>query len=216
MSGKAGRPSGDSDARERLITEARKLFVALPYSKVSTRMIASRADVNVALIRYYFGNKAGLFETMLRETLEPIRAQLKRVIKVGDADSVGDLMRTYYRIMAPSPDLPKLIVRTMMMEPGDLQRRSMEKIFSEIAFPAEDLMLEQMSRAGILRDDVSPKKARMTFISMMVFPFLAPPALLGLQGIELNEEWLMELADHNVDVLLHGILAQGGRTNDEA
>ncbi len=56
----------------------------------------------------------------------------------------------------------------------------------------------------------------MTFISMMVFPFLAPPALLGIQGIELNEEWLMELADHNVDVLLHGILAQGGRTNDEA
>lgn len=216
MSGKAGRPSGDSGARERLITEARKLFVALPYSKVSTRMIASRADVNVALIRYYFENKAGLFETMLRETLEPIRAQLKRVISVGDVDSVGDLMRTYYRIMAPSPDLPKLIVRTMMMEPGDLQRRSMEKIFSEIAFPAEDLMLEQMSRAGILRDDVSPKKARMTFISMMVFPFLAPPALLGLQGIELNEEWLMELADHNVDVLLHGILAQGGRTNDEA
>ncbi|MGF1714861.1 TetR/AcrR family transcriptional regulator [Photobacterium chitinilyticum] len=216
MTGKAGRPSGDSDARERLITEARKLFVALPYSKVSTRMIASRADVNVALIRYYFGNKAGLFETMLRETLEPIRAQLKRVISVGDVASVGDLMRTYYRIMAPSPDLPKLIVRTMMMEPGDLQRRAMERIFSEIAFPAEDLMFSKMVRAGVLRDDVSPKMARMTFISMMVFPFLAPPALLGIQGIELNEEWLMELADHNVNVLLHGILAQGGRTNDEA
>ncbi|MGR5148326.1 TetR/AcrR family transcriptional regulator [Photobacterium alginatilyticum] len=216
MSGKAGRPSGDSDARERLITEARKLFVALPYSKVSTRMIASRADVNVALIRYYFGNKAGLFESMLRETLEPIRAQLQRMISVGDVDSVGDLMRTYYRIMAPSPDLPKLIVRTMMMEPGDLQRRAMEKIFSEITFPAEDLMFNKMVRAGVLRDDVSPKKARMTFISMMVFPFLAPPVLLGIQGIELNEEWLMELADHNVDVLLHGILAQGDRTNDEA
>lgn len=216
MSGKAGRPSGDSDARERLITEARKLFVALPYSKVSTRMIASRADVNVALIRYYFGNKAGLFESMLRETLEPIRAQLQRMISVGDVESVGDLMRTYYRIMAPSPDLPKLIVRTMMMEPGDLQRRAMEKIFSEITFPAEDLMFNKMVRAGVLRDDVSPKKARMTFISMMVFPFLAPPVLLGIQGIELNEEWLMELADHNVDVLLHGILAQGDRTNDEA
>ncbi len=148
MTGKAGRPSGDSDARDRLITEARKLFVALPYSKVSTRMIASRADVNVALIRYYFGNKAGLFENMLRETLEPIRAQLQRVISVGDVDSVGDLMRTYYRIMAPSPDLPKLIVRTMMMEPGDLQRRAMERIFSEIAFPAEDLMFNKMIRAG--------------------------------------------------------------------
>lgn len=215
MTGKTGRPSGDSDARERLITEAKKLFVALPYSKVSTRMIASRADVNVALIRYYFANKGGLFEAMLRETLAPIRAQIQRMISVGDIESVGELMRTYYRIMAPTPDLPKLIARTMMMEPGDLQRRAMEKIFSEISLPAEELMFKKMRGVGVLRDGVSPQKARMTFISMMVFPFLAPPALLGIQGIELNEEWLMELAEHNVNVLLNGILAQGGKANDE-
>ncbi|GAL06997.1 transcriptional regulator TetR family [Photobacterium aphoticum] len=116
MAGKAGRPTGASDARERLIEEARRLFVSLPYSKVSTRMIAARADVNVALIRYYFGHKAGLYETMLRETMAPIQQQLQTMMTQGDFASIVDLLRTYYRIMAPNPDMPKLVARAMMMD----------------------------------------------------------------------------------------------------
>ncbi|PSU47888.1 TetR family transcriptional regulator [Photobacterium frigidiphilum] len=208
MAGKAGRPTGESDARQRLIHQARLLFVALPYSKVSTRMIATRADVNVALIRYYFGNKAGLFETMLRETVEPIQSQFAKVLNKGDIESIGELMRTYYRIMAPNPDLPKLISRAMMMEPGALQRQTIENMFSNIADSATELMFKPMKLKGQLREGINPDKARMTFISMMVFPFVAPPAMLELQGIKLDEAYLMELADHNVRVLTQGILAE--------
>jgi AcrR family transcriptional regulator len=208
MAGKAGRPKGESDARQRLIHQARLLFVALPYSKVSTRMIATRADVNVALIRYYFGNKAGLFETMLRETVEPIQSQFSKALNKGDIESIGELMRTYYRIMAPNPDLPKLISRAMMMEPDALQRQTIENMFINIADSATELMFKPMKLKGQLREGISPDKARMTFISMMIFPFLAPPAMLELQGIKLDEAYLMELADHNVRVLTQGILAE--------
>ena len=171
-------------------------------------MIANRADVNVALIRYYFGNKAGLFETMLRETVEPIHNQFAKVLSKGDIESIGELMRTYYRIMAPTPDLPKLISRAMMMEPGSLQRQTIENMFSNIANSATELMFKPMKLNGQLREGISPDKARMTFFSMMVFPFLAPPAMLELQGIKLDEAYLMELADHNVRVLTQGILAE--------
>ena len=205
MVGKAGRPVGDSDARERLIVEARKLFVSLPYSKVSTRMIANRADVNVALIRYYFANKAGLYEAMLRETITPIHAQLKVALNKRDFASIGDLMRTYYRIMAPNPDMPKLIARAMMMEPADLQRQTMEKIFNEVARPAVEVMFHQLQKQGELREDVCPEKARMSFISLMVFPFLIPPSLLMLQNIEMDEAYLAELAEHNVNLLVRGL-----------
>lgn len=205
MVGKAGRPVGDSDARQRLIVEARKLFVSLPYGKVSTRMIANRADVNVALIRYYFANKSGLYEAMLRETITPIQAQLRVALDKGDFASIGDLMRTYYRIMAPNPDMPKLIARAMMMEPADLQRQTMEKIFNEVARPAIEVMFQQLQKQGELRADVCPEKARMSFISLMVFPFLIPPSLLTLQNIEMGEAYLAELAEHNVNLLVRGL-----------
>ncbi len=72
---KVGRPRKQTDARQKLLEHARELFVVMPYDKVSTRLIAQRAGVNIAMIRYYFGNKEGLFETMVRETIAPMKKQ---------------------------------------------------------------------------------------------------------------------------------------------
>ncbi|PSW15125.1 TetR/AcrR family transcriptional regulator [Photobacterium sanctipauli] len=206
MVGKAGRPTGESDARERLIEEARRLFVSLPYSKVSTRMIAARAEVNVALIRYYFANKAGLYEAMVHETAKPMHNQLEVVLRKGDFNSIGDLMRTYYRIMAPNPDMPKLIARAMTMEPSDPQRQTIEKLIRRVARPTTELMFKKLQQQGKLHPDICPDKARMSFVSLMVFPFLLPPALLELQGINIDEDYLTELAEHNIKLLTRGLL----------
>ncbi|GAL06998.1 transcriptional regulator TetR family [Photobacterium aphoticum] len=46
----------------------------------------------------------------------------------------------------------------------------------------------------------------MSFISLMIFPFLIPPSMLQLQGIEMDETYLAELAEHNVKLLTHGLL----------
>jgi AcrR family transcriptional regulator len=46
--------------RERLLQAALDSFLADDYHKVSTRLIADKAQANVAMIRYYFGNKEGL------------------------------------------------------------------------------------------------------------------------------------------------------------
>jgi AcrR family transcriptional regulator len=58
--------------RERLLKAALDSFLADDYHKVTTRLIAEKADANVSMIRYYFGNKEGLYEEMIRETLNPL------------------------------------------------------------------------------------------------------------------------------------------------
>ncbi|MBY0464063.1 MAG: TetR family transcriptional regulator [Burkholderiales bacterium] len=63
--------------RERLLKAALDSFLADDDHKVSTRLIADKADANVAMIRYYFGNKEGLYEEMIRETLQPQASQAK-------------------------------------------------------------------------------------------------------------------------------------------
>lgn len=77
MNRKVGRPSKPVDVRQALIHHARELFMVMAYEKVSIRLIANRAEVNAAIIRYYFGSKEGLFETMLRETLAPMKRQMQ-------------------------------------------------------------------------------------------------------------------------------------------
>jgi TetR/AcrR family transcriptional regulator, regulator of cefoperazone and chloramphenicol sensitivity len=51
----------DDKARERLLSAALKLFANQGYSQTSTRELAEAAQVNVAAISYYFGDKAGLY-----------------------------------------------------------------------------------------------------------------------------------------------------------
>ncbi|MEU8340408.1 TetR family transcriptional regulator [Spirillospora sp. NPDC048832] len=65
--GAAGRrPKRDREAtRRRILEAARDLFGEHGYDGVTVRMIAARAEANVALVNRYFGSKAALFEEVL-------------------------------------------------------------------------------------------------------------------------------------------------------
>jgi AcrR family transcriptional regulator len=58
-----------AQARERLLHIALRLFAERGYAKTSTRAIAQTAEVNLAAIRYYFGDKAGLYRAAYTEPL---------------------------------------------------------------------------------------------------------------------------------------------------
>jgi TetR/AcrR family transcriptional regulator, regulator of cefoperazone and chloramphenicol sensitivity len=59
--------AGADDARQRLIQAALRLFAHQGYAKTSTRELAESAQVNVASISYYFGDKAGLYRAVFNE-----------------------------------------------------------------------------------------------------------------------------------------------------
>lgn len=63
-----------AQARERILSAALSLFVAKGYHLTSVRDIAAQASVNSASIRYYFGDKAGLYRAAL---YEPVQAHLQ-------------------------------------------------------------------------------------------------------------------------------------------
>lgn len=61
--------SDGSEARERLLHTALRLFAEKGFAKTSTREIAQIAGVNIASISYYFGDKAGLYRAAFTEPL---------------------------------------------------------------------------------------------------------------------------------------------------
>lgn len=206
MGRKAGRPQKNLEVRQLLIEHARDLFVVQPYDKVSTRLVAERAGVNIAMIRYYFGNKAGLFEAMLRETLRPMQIQMQKLVDESSHENFLDLMRTYYKEMVKIPKFPRLIAQVMNMPPSEVQRELLEKVFIDIAKPTQDIIFEKLIEEGVLRKDMDPKLCRISYISLMVFPFIAPPPLLALHGIELNEDFLNRLIEHNIKLMSEGFV----------
>jgi AcrR family transcriptional regulator len=66
---RTGQRADGTEAREKLLLAALRLFADRGFAKTSTRDIAREAGVNVASIAYYFGDKAGLYRATLTEPM---------------------------------------------------------------------------------------------------------------------------------------------------
>lgn len=207
MSVTQGRPKGESDARARLILVALSLFSHRHYQTVSTREIAREAGVDAALIRYYFGSKAGLFEQMVRETIAPVVSRFKALSQSEQSSTdIGDIMQLYYRAMGPHPGLPRLIVRVLQEDEGSEAYRIVLSVFEEVITLSRQWLSQSLLTSDALRDGIDADFARLSLVSLMVFPLIAPPVLVRQFGLVPSADNLKRLAEHNVSVIEHGLL----------
>ena len=73
----AARPDGEA-SRERLLHAALNLFAHQGFAKTSTREIAEAAGTNLASIKYYFGDKAGLYRAVFFELQSKPEDEIRR------------------------------------------------------------------------------------------------------------------------------------------
>ncbi|MEZ5573073.1 MAG: CerR family C-terminal domain-containing protein [Halioglobus sp.] len=80
------RSRGDQ-TREALVCAATRIFGQTGYDAASTREIATAAGANVALIKYYFGGKDGLYQAVIAAISDKMEASLVPVL-----DELGSAM----------------------------------------------------------------------------------------------------------------------------
>ncbi|CAN5347931.1 TetR family transcriptional regulator [soil metagenome] len=84
---RAGRRGASSTARDDIARSARELFGEVGYDHASLRLIAERADVDVALISYFYGSKQQLFVDVVELPFDP--AVVLPHLLDGDPDGIG-------------------------------------------------------------------------------------------------------------------------------
>ncbi len=103
MSRRTGRPPGPGNSREAVLDAARRAFAAYGYAAASLRGIAADAGVDPAMVRHYFGSKAGLFQAAMRLPVD-LSAVMPGVL-AGDLDGAGErLVRFFLSIFESSAD----------------------------------------------------------------------------------------------------------------
>jgi TetR/AcrR family transcriptional regulator, regulator of cefoperazone and chloramphenicol sensitivity len=79
MSPSAPESTAGDTARERLLTAGLRLFAHHGFARTSTRELAEAAQVNVAAISYYFGDKGGLYRAVFFEPMADAQADVDRI-----------------------------------------------------------------------------------------------------------------------------------------
>jgi AcrR family transcriptional regulator len=120
----ASEAQSDPDgAQARLLRVGLQLFAEQGYAKTSIRQIAALAQVNVAAVSYYFGDKSGLYRAVFHASPDPARgAEGLRMASLGEL---------YTRFLEPlrQGDAVRLWVklyRREMLEPTGLWQQKID------------------------------------------------------------------------------------------
>jgi len=201
-----GRPRTENseDVRKRLLTAARELFLRYGYRAVSSRQISAAAGANVAMIRYYFGGKPGLYREIFNTLVQPIRAGVDAMTRGLVTVELGSLVEAAMRVYAANPWLPGLVIREVLMPDGPL-RGMFIKEFPERVAPLVEKIVQQEIDRGHLRAGLDPKLTVLSMLSLALFPFLALSVTSKVFGVRQDEEFLQRFIGHTREVLAHGI-----------
>lgn len=194
------------DTETRILTAARREFIAKGQDGARMQVIANEAGVNKALLHYYYRSKENLYRKVLEVTLatvwgrvkEEFNSQLARQMPIpqtrpeeGRASLAGlhglgvetivkTFVSTFIRTLAANPDFPLFVFREIAgggaTFPVVLQE--LMKNFKDIPV-ALIQALQQEAKAGLIKP-VHPLHFLMNMMGMTVTTFLAIPMLSRL------------------------------------
>ncbi|MCU0300803.1 MAG: TetR family transcriptional regulator [Candidatus Nanopelagicales bacterium] len=148
------RAGSGEDTREAIVAAARVEFARRGFDAATVRSIATRADVDPALIHHYFGTKMGLFQAVLALGVDPTRAALPAMLD-GPRDEAGRRIARTFLTLYEDPEFrePVLaVMRTAMTSP-------------EVAALAASFLQDTMLR-GLATLAVGPDPQRQVALAM--------------------------------------------------
>ena len=75
-----------TDKKDHILDVAEKVFAELGYDGASTRLISGEANVNMAMLNYYFGSKEGVFLAIFERRIASFQSVL---LSIGNDDSTN-------------------------------------------------------------------------------------------------------------------------------
>jgi TetR/AcrR family transcriptional regulator len=200
-----GRPQTEPGAdtyRERLVEAGRDLFSATGFAATSLRQIAVRAGVTPALAHYYFKDKAGLLDAVMRERIAPLMLAIETALDDHETDAVAALagfVQQFTLVSSRNPWLPPLLLRELV-DDADPAAQVMRPLAGKL------LALVTAGQAGnAIRSDLRAQSIVLSVLSLCAFPFVSGSLLRKELGISQHTSDAPGMTLHHLAVLQDGL-----------
>jgi AcrR family transcriptional regulator len=197
-------------ARAQLLETASAIMREGDVIDISLSELSLRSGLNSALVKYYFGNKAGLLKALLDRDWQAIVASVDALVAKDDMDPEAKLRRhiskvidTFYKV----PYLNRLTMR-LVRESDDAEARRIADCYLSPMYRAYDVLIDEGVKAGVFRR-VDPQLFYFT-VTGAVDRFFSARLVLKhcFDQDTLTEELRDRYREHTIDIIMAGILAR--------
>lgn len=179
---------------EKIKDAARKVFMRKGFSATRTRDIAEEADINLALLNYYFRSKKKLFDEIMQEKFKKLFGVIIPLLNDTTTSleiKIELVASGYIEVLLENPDLPIFIFNEIRKEDSSIvQNIKFDKVILNSSF---------MNQLKERRSDVNPIQFLISILGMTIFPFIAKPMML-LSGMS-NDETFTVLMNERKELI---------------
>jgi TetR/AcrR family transcriptional regulator len=162
-------------SKEVILNAARAVFIEKGFDGAHMQEIADKAEINKALLHYYFSSKEKLFEEIFKEAFSQFAPQVKQ--EMANFTSLKSFLKgflhIYINMLIKHPFLPIFILSELHRNPERPARLVLESGIE----PGKILLMlkKEMDDGRVVKMD--PRELVTNILALCIFPFAARPML---------------------------------------
>jgi TetR/AcrR family transcriptional regulator len=187
---KSSSQSRDGDTEQRILDAAHEVFLRRGTAGARMQEIAKEADVNPALLHYYFRTKERLAAAVFQQAAMQLMPAVIRILG-SDAEleaKVEQVVDVELQQLQTTPYLPGYILSELTHHPERIRQ-----LFSSVTgvtpteigkrvFKVLGAQIDARVKAGRMHP-IAPEQFAINLLALCVFPFAARPMVMALAGL---------------------------------
>ncbi|MEO8172598.1 MAG: TetR family transcriptional regulator [Sediminibacterium sp.] len=121
-----------TDKKEHIMNIAIELFAEKGFEGSSIRDLATRADVNVAMVNYYFGSKDKLFEAIVEYKASFLRGKMDEIEAdktMTEIEKVDLIIENFVNKILSNPSFHRILHQELLMGEREAMHENIVKVF---------------------------------------------------------------------------------------
>ena len=173
----------ESETENRIKEAAKEIFHRRGFDGARMQDIADEAQINKAMLHYYFRSKDLLFEAVFKEAVMKLFPVVISIIESDlDVDEkIKKLIHNYIDFISANPYVPGFVLHELTQNPERMKH-----------FVANNVSMRPQKFFAQIQDGVDsgkfipiePLQLMVTIVASCIFPFVAKPMLHTLFGLD--------------------------------
>ncbi len=190
-----------NEKQTKILLVAEKLFAEKGFDGTSIRNIAQEAQINIAMVSYYFGSKEKMLESLILHRIEGIKMQVENLYResIAPVEKINRFIELYINTI----NKHKCFYQILLFEQSSQKRDIDFKSFSEVKKANLEMfkkMVTEGQELGIFKQNVNINLIPSTIIGTLVHFRMNRPhyeAVLDLHTEEQYENYIKtDLTQH--------------------
>lgn len=163
-------------SRDAILDAALRCFAANGFAATTIKDLASEAQVNSALLYYYFADKQTLYRETLRHVAQRLSDSAGRRLddEVAPDEAIRRFVEQQAEFLIAHPHVPRLLLREMLEHTGRHAESAIVSLTGSVFKTLCDV-IRRGQQQGVFRDDVDPQYGAISTLSLVAYFVIARP-----------------------------------------